>query len=1392
MKSMKLVRFVVLRVSYFLLFMLLLLIVQMPNVQASVVPDEGDGLPLDALAQTSNRPMAEAIAVDNFMVDQASIELRSLADQGKTAGTSVSGQGILGGERDMYLHLINYGNGNNGVRSEVSGGAYTYGQDPLVEAEGYLQWDGVDGSGDLNPIGLNHLDLTAGRTQDAMLVQVLFADLPIDMRVRAYTDANNWSRVNIQLPGGTFQTTNIVFPFDAFSTMAGNGANFEDIGAIEYYLTSKTAPDFVLIGISTTAILTSTKTDAVLVDNNNDGMANPGETLRYTVLLENIDDLYNASVFDVVFSDTPDPYTTLVTGSVTTTRGTITDGNTNGDTSVGVTVGDIHDGESVTITFDVVIDNPLLAGVEFVCNQGNIDTSNSELVTDDPDTEDTPDPTCTPIIAAPDLTITKDDGGVRTEAGGIVIYTLDYANVGNQDATGVTITDTVPINTTFNTVSSTPGWSCVPDTNAGSLCTYTIGDFDVGDTGSIDFAVTVDDPVPAGVDQIENTAWIQDDGSNGPDPTPENNRDDDDTPLDAAPDLMITKDDGGVRTEPGGVVIYTLDYENIGDQDATGVIISDTVPTYTTFNTDSSTPGWSCLPNGNAGNLCTFTVGGLAVGGSGSVDFAVTVDDPLPAGVMEIENRACIADDGNNGPDPTPGNNCDDDDTPIDAAPDLMITKDDGGVRTEPGGVVIYTLDYANVGDQDATGVIITDTVPINTTFNTVSSTPGWSCIPDTNAGSLCTYTIGDFDVGDTGSIDFAVTVDDPVPAGVDQIENTAWIQDDGNNGPDPTPENNKDDDDTPLDAEPDLMITKDDGGVRTEPGGVVIYTLDYENIGDQDATGVMISDTVPTYTTFNTVSSTPGWTCLPNGNAGSLCTFTVGGLAVGGSGSVDFAITVDDPLPAGVMEIENRACIADDGNNGPDPTPENNCDDDDTPVDAAPDLTILKDDGGVRTEPGGVVIYTLDYANVGDQDATGVTITDTVPIYTTFNTVSSTPGWSCVPNLNAGSLCTILIGALDAGDTGSVDFAVTVDDPVPAGVTEIENTAWIQDDGNNGPDPTPENNKDDDDTPLDAAPDLTILKDDGGVRTAPGRTVIYTINYANIGDQGATGVTITDNVPTYTTFSPGSSTAGWSCTPNNNAGSACTFNVGSLAAGQSGSVFFAVVVDNPLPDGVMEIFNATCIDDDGSNGEDPTPENNCDDDDTPVDAQPDLTILKDDGGVSTEPGGIVIYTLDYANIGNQDATGVTISDTVPTYTSFNPGSSTAGWSCVPGIQAGSLCSFVVGDLAAGAGGSVNFAVTVDDPLPDGIMEIFNATCIADDGSNGADPTPENNCDDDDTPVIVEWFLYLPMILVSPPPPTPTPTPTPTSDSHPHADTDLHTHAATVHRRYPAPQRHRR
>src|SRR5204863_532785 len=161
---------------------------------------------------------------------------------------------------------------------------------------------------------------------------------------------------------------------------------------------------------------------------------------------------------------------------------------------------------------------------------------------------------------------------------------------------------------------------------------------------------------------------------------------------------------------------------------------------------------------------------------------------------------------------------------------------------------------------------------------------------------------------------------------------------------------------------------------------------------------------------------------------------------------------TVVNPVAAGVSQIANTAAVADDGTHGADPTPGNNSGSDTTPVTGAPDLSIAKSDGGASVAPGGTLAYTLTFANSGSRGATGVILTETVPASTTFNSGASTAGWVCTPNANAGSTCTLAVGAVVAGDGNhTATFAITVANPLSGTVTQIANTATIADDGTNG-----------------------------------------------------------------------------------------------------------------------------------------------------------------------------------------------------------------------------------------------------------------------------------------------------------------------------------------------------
>ena len=76
-------------------------------------------------------------------------------------------------------------------------------------------------------------------------------------------------------------------------------------------------------GVLAAPIMTVTKTATLLIDNNSDGKVTPGDRLRYTVRITNTGDI---SGTNVIFSDTLDANTTLVSGSVKTSPVAVNDG----------------------------------------------------------------------------------------------------------------------------------------------------------------------------------------------------------------------------------------------------------------------------------------------------------------------------------------------------------------------------------------------------------------------------------------------------------------------------------------------------------------------------------------------------------------------------------------------------------------------------------------------------------------------------------------------------------------------------------------------------------------------------------------------------------------------------------------------------------------------------------------------------------------------------------------------------------------------------------------------------------------------------------------------------------------------------------------------------------
>src|SRR5439155_515794 len=136
---------------------------------------------------------------------------------------------------------------------------------------------------------------------------------------------------------------------------------------------------------------------------------------------------------------------------------------------------------------------------------------------------------------------------------------------------------------------------------------------------------------------------------------------------------------------------------------ATGVVITDTVPANTTFV--SATAGGT-LANG----VVTWSPGNLAAGATGSVQMVVRVASPLANGTS-ITNSTYAID--SNETAPVTGASVS---TTVSSAPLLAVSNTYSPEPVAAGGPLSFPTPRSSDLNANATGVVLTDTVPANTT----------------------------------------------------------------------------------------------------------------------------------------------------------------------------------------------------------------------------------------------------------------------------------------------------------------------------------------------------------------------------------------------------------------------------------------------------------------------------------------------------------------------------------------------------------------------------------------------------------------------------------------------------------------------------------------------------
>jgi len=686
------------------------------------------------------------------------------------------------------------------------------------------------------------------------------------------------------------------------------------------------------------------------------------------------------------------------------------------------------------------------------------------------------------------------------------------------------------------------------------------------------------------------------------------------------PQLSVTKSATPSPFIVGQPASYTITVSNAGPMPASGSItITDALPTGITLASFAGA-NWGCAGSPVS---CVFT-GTLGVGASTTVSLNVNVGPSATNG----NNSATISSSDDNTC-PAAARCTGSTTVAVTPVADVAISKTDGSTTYAPGAPITYTIVASNAGPSAVSGASVTDTIPaaISGAAWTVVYAGGGggpaggsgniAASVNLPAGATATFTVtGTISAGATGNL--VNTANIAAPAGTT----------------DPVPGNNSATDTDTRSPQANLAISKTDGTTAYTPGGTTTYTIVVGNAGPSSADGALFTDPASSNLTATAVTcgaATGGAVCPAPGNT-TVALMQGAGIVIPtlpNGGSVTF--TVNATIAAAATgNITNTATIAPPSGTT-DPTPGNNSASD---VDGGlPQINVAKTATPNPFVVGQPASYTITLTNVGSASTTGtITIADTLPAGVTLANSSGT-NWNACSGTTTLS-CTFT-GTLAAG--ASTTLSLNVD--VAATAADADNTATAS----GGGDPTcpgAAHCSGSVTVPVDAAADIAVSKTVSNATPNVGDSVTFTITATNNGPSDATGVAITDSLPSGLAFV--------SATPSQGTYTQASglWTIGALANAADATLQITATV--LMPGALTNTATKTA-----GNEFDPNTGNNAGS--AVANAQPsaDLQVTKTVSNATPSLGTDVTFTITVHNAGPNDATGVVIDDALPAGLTF-------------------------------------------------------------------------------------------------------------------------------------------
>ena len=1045
-----------------------------------------------------------------------------------------------------------------------------------------------------------------------------------------------------------------------------------------------------------------------------DGTPNVGDTITFTVQVNNAgpDAATNVSVVDEV----PDGYT-IVGGSVS--NGGIFN---LGGSQVIWNLANIPLA-GITLTYEASVNAPTGAPGEY---QNTVEITASEQYdpnsvpnNDDGDQSEDDEDNATVVPEAADLSLVKDISAASSttpNSGDTVIFELTITNAGPSTATNVVLEDVVPAGYTLQAVND--GGTDI----AGTFLSWNIASIPVGTT-TVTYEVTVNAPTGT-TDEYLNVAEIAAVDQFDPDSEPGNDdgdqgEDDEDffITVPQSIDLELELQSSNLTPDVGDVVTFTINVSNNGPSTATGVSIENIVP--------AGFASISAISNGGTFSFVTdeVTWTGLSIPvGTNTLSLTFNATVQNPTGVLgEFTNIAQVTFANQFDSDSTPNNDdgdqSEDDETSITTAPlqsDLSLTKIvvDNDITPNVGEEISFEITVTNSGPNDATNVVVQDLIPTGFNYVLYSATAG------TYDDATGLWQVGTITNGSNETLIIDVIVNN-----TGNYTNVAQITASDGFDIDSTPSNGvgAEDDQDEVVVNPvsvaDLSLTKSVDNTNPDVNTNVVFTLSVSNAGPSDATNVAVTDLLPN-----------GYTYVSDDGAGAYVNgtgvWTIGGLLNGATSTLNITATVN---PTG--NYTNIAEITAVDQPDIDSTPNNGVaiedDQDDAGISPNPlvDISVTKTADDLTPNVGDQIVFTVTVQNDGPNDATNVVVTDFLASGYSFVTAVPSTGvyeplngsWT-IGNLANGASETIVITAdvLANGDYTNIaeltDLAETDVDSVPANNDDTE----------------------DDQETVEPVPvlvsDLVLRKSVDILSPLVGEDVVFNISITNNGPSDVTGVEVLDLLPTGYTYVSNSRTAGvytpgtgiWELNgviPN---GTTETLNIVATVNG-TGDYF-----------NVTEVFSSNNFDPNSTPNNNNIFENDQDSAGTTPIPSSDLSLTKTVDNPNPDVGSNVTFTVTLTNDGLSDASGIVVSDALPSGYAYVSDDSGGTYSAGSGL-------WNVGNLAGTTSISLNIVAQVNATGDyTNVAEVIAAIQVDPDSTPGNnDPTEDDQAEQSTTPRIV-------------------------------------------------------